>query len=160
MKKEILLIYGSGGHNEDARRLLESLKPYLYDYEFISLCDDDVRYILTEKYYKMPTVTDKFSYLKVLFNIPKSLVSAIRLFSKMRREHYFQYAISTGPGITMIMAPILRYYKIPIIYIENASRFYSRSLAGRFVYYFAKYFFVQNKELLNLYPKAIYKGRL
>lgn len=160
MKKEILLIYGSGGHNEEARRLLDAIKPYLNGYSFVSICDDDVRFILTKTYYKIRTVTDKYSYFKVILKIPSILIQAFLFFRKIRKRHNFKYAITTGPGISAIFVPSLILSNIPIIYVENSSRFYSKSLAGRLMYYLSTHFFVQNEELLKLYPKAIYKGRL
>lgn len=159
-EKELLLLYGSGGHNEEARRLLDSINPYLPEYSFISLCDDDVKYILTEKFYKIPTVTDKYSYFKVALKIPYTLYRAVLIFKKIQKNHNIKYAITTGPGISVILAPILKFYKIPIIYIENGCRFYSKSLSGRIMYYLSTHFFIQNTELLTLYPKAVFKGRL
>ena len=84
IKKEILLIYGSGGHNEEARRLLDAIKPYLNGYSFVSICDDDVRFILTKTYYKIRTVTDKYSYFKVILKIPSILIQAFLFFRKIR----------------------------------------------------------------------------
>jgi beta-1,4-N-acetylglucosaminyltransferase len=159
-QKSILLIYGSGGHNEQMRRLLDAIGPILKDYQFISLCDDDVKYILTTEFYTMPTVTHKYSYIKGFLKIPFSFFSSLKVINRIQKSHSIEYAISTGPGISILAAILLRRKHIPLIFIETWSRFYSKSISGRIMYYLSTHFFVQNKSLLKLYPKAIYKGRL
>ncbi|HAO9336376.1 TPA: polysaccharide biosynthesis protein, partial [Escherichia coli] len=47
-----------------------------------------------------------------------------------------------------------------VIYIETWSRFTTYSLSGRIMYRLSNKFYIQNKSLLELYPKAIYSGRL
>jgi UDP-N-acetylglucosamine:LPS N-acetylglucosamine transferase len=158
--KTILLIYGSGGHNEQMRRLFDAISPELSDCHFISLCDDDVKYVLTSEYYIVPTVTHKYSYLKGFFKVPYSIYTSMKVIRELRKLHAVDYAISTGPGISIIAAILLKRHQIPMIFIETWSRFYSKSISGRIMYYLAKHFFVQNEGLLKIYPKAVYKGRL
>jgi beta-1,4-N-acetylglucosaminyltransferase len=49
---------------------------------------------------------------------------------------------------------------IRVIYIETGSRVFALSSSGKILYRFADLFFVQWSELLPLYPKAVYAGRL
>lgn len=165
MKKEILLVYGSGGHNEQMKRLHKSLKALSQNQNqnltFISLCDDDVKYIVTEKKYIVQSVTNKFSYFMLLLKLPLKLINILKVLNIIKKENNITSVISTGPGLSIIASLYFKIFmKVKIIHIETWSRFYSKSLTGRFMYYIADDFFVQNKELLNTYPKASYKGRL
>ena len=164
MKTKILLVYGSGGHNEQMKRLSEEIlnefKNKNQEISLISLCDDDVKHPVTEEVYVIPTVTDKFSYIKLLFRMPLRIVQSFMVLHTIKRGHNIQYIITTGPGIGVLAGVYFKIFRKKVIHIETWSRFYSKSLTGRYMYYLADYFFVQNKELLNLYPKAIYRGRL
>lgn len=163
-KIEILLVYGSGGHNEQMKRLSKEL-PALFlennkNISFISLCDEDVLHPITDQVYFVPSVTDKFSYIKLLFKIPLRMVQTFSMLHKLNKQYDIQYMITTGPGLGVLSGLYFKIFGKKVIHIETWSRFYSKSLTARCMYYLADYFFVQNKELLNLYPKAIYKGRL
>ncbi|EGR1172476.1 PssD/Cps14F family polysaccharide biosynthesis glycosyltransferase [Vibrio parahaemolyticus] len=68
--------------------------------------------------------------------------------------------ISTGPGIALSCSLLAKIYGGKVIHIETWSRFYNKSFTGRFIYYLADHFYVQNSELLAIYPKAKYSGRL
>lgn len=165
MKKiEILLVYGSGGHNEQMKRFSEEITQIFLDncknVSLISLCDEDVKHPVTQKVYFVPTVTDKFSYIKLLLKIPLRILQTFTILFKLNKENKIQYVITTGPGIGVLSGLYFKLLRKKIIHIETWSRFYSKSLTGRYMYYLADYFFVQNKELLNLYPNAIYQGRL
>lgn len=159
----VLLVYGSGGHNAQMKRLLTNLQSMddsniLY---FISFCDNDVKDILTDKKYLVPSVTDKFSFFKLLLRLPFKTFQNIKVLYRVKSENNIKAVISTGPGISIVTLLYFKLFsKARLIHIETWSRFYSKSFAGRFNYYLADEFYVQNKELKNLYPRSIYKGRL
>jgi UDP-N-acetylglucosamine:LPS N-acetylglucosamine transferase len=80
---------------------------------------------------------------------------------KINQKHSVKAVISTGPGISILTALFFKLFtKAKVIHVETWSRFYSKSLTGRILYRLSDFFFVQNEELLKLYPKAIYRGRL
>ncbi len=164
MKTKILLVYGSGGHNEQMKRLskelLNEFKKKNQEISLISLCDEDAKHPVTEKVYFVPSVTNKFSYIKLLFKIPLRIIQTFIVLHKLNKQYNIQHMITTGPGLGVLSGLYFKMLGKKIIHIETWSRFYSKSLTGRCMYYLADHFFVQNKELLNLYPKAIYKGRL
>ena len=163
-KTEILLVYGSGGHNEQMKRLSSEITKLCSQNNenilFISLCDEDVLHPITDQVYFVPSVTDKFSYLKLLFKMPLRMIETFNILHKLNKQYDIQYMITTGPGLGVLSALYFKLFGKKVIHIETWSRFYSKSLTGRFMYYLADTFFVQNKELLDLYPKAIYTGRL
>ena len=49
-------------------------------------------------------------------------------------------------------------FRKKIIYIETFAVSHSKTLSGKLVYPIADVFLVQWSSMLNLYPKAIYKG--
>jgi len=161
MNKQILLVYGSGGHNEQMKRLYNKLLVKNNNLEFISICDNDVKNKLTTKVYTILSVTDKFSYINLALKLPLKIISIVKVLNQIKNENKIDYIISSGPGIAIIVSLFFKFFtKTKIIHIETWSRFYSKSLTGRFMYYIANDFFVQNQELLKLYPNAKYKGRL
>jgi UDP-N-acetylglucosamine:LPS N-acetylglucosamine transferase len=162
--KSILLVYGSGGHNEQMQRLYTelqiSIKKHDIESRFISFCDHDVKHPVTNKVYYTTSVTDKFSYIKIALKLIPTFIKTVQVIRGIDKEHNIAYMISTGPGIAILTALYFKLKRKKIIHIETWSRFYSKSLTGRFMYYLADEFIIQNKELFQLYPKAVYKGRL
>lgn len=159
----ILLIYGSGGHNEQMKRFYENIIKLGKNkkIQYISLCDDNVKNIITDKYYLVSSVTDKFSYIKLLLKLPLKIIFMFKILNKIKNENSLSFIISTGPGLAIVSSLYFKVFtKVKIIHIETWSRFYSKSLTGRFMYFISDEFFVQNKELLKIYPNAKYKGRL
>lgn len=164
MTKTALLVYGSGGHNEEMIRLHSQLNEILnrqkQNLHFISLCDDDVRHYVSADVIIVPSITDKFSYIKLFMKIPIAVLNTFRTLRELTKNHTIDYVITTGPGVGVICGVFFKLKKTKVISIENSSRFYSKSLTGRAMHYLADFFIVQNEELLELYDKAIYKGRL
>jgi beta-1,4-N-acetylglucosaminyltransferase len=159
----ILLVYGSGGHNEQMKRIYNRIVQYdqKSEFEFISFCDSDVKHVLTEQYYCMKSVTNKFSYIWMIIKFPNTAIRLILQLMKINQKHSVKAVISTGPGISILTALFFKLFtKAKVIHVETWSRFYSKSLTGRILYRLSDFFFVQNEELLKLYPKAIYRGRL
>lgn len=164
MSKTVLLAYGSGGHNEEMIRLHEQINKLLnrcdQDIHFISLCDDDVKHHVSDDVVIIPSITDKFSYIKLFLKMPIVSIKTIGILKELTKKHNIDYVITTGPGIGAVCGVFFKFKNTKVISIENSSRFYSKSLTGRAMYCLADYFIVQNEELLKLYDKAIYKGRL
>ena len=68
--------------------------------------------------------------------------------------------VSTGPGIAILPAILTRSFGGKVVHIETWSRFYSKSMTGKVMYFLANKFYVQNQSLLKLYKQAIYSGKL
>ena len=154
---EIILVFGEGGHAEQMRRLLKLLD--LAPSQCVSLVDRDglLPELAVEQYVLTP-LRDKIrgSYLQVPLSIFRQLsVLRVLLFSNKAKS-----LITTGPGICVLPSIIMRLKGGQVIYIETWCRFKSKSMTGRFMQLIASRFYVQNESLLNLYPKAIYGGRL
>ena len=66
--------------------------------------------------------------------------------------------ITTGVLAVIPLALMLKIFGGKLIYIESFAKVCSKNLTGNLLYHFADRFYVQWKEMLNLYPDAIYKG--
>nr|BCB97489.1 hypothetical protein [Shewanella vesiculosa] len=157
--KVVLVIYGRGGHQEQMRRLLNQLKKASPEMKFVSIADvPDVLGAI--QHLECPEPRDKFSRwgspLKVPYSALITLIQCIRLSFK----HEISGIVSTGPGMAVLPSILFRLLSKQVIYIESWSRFYSGSLTGRFMYFIANVFYVQNKSMLAIFPKAKYSGRL
>ena len=162
VNKKILLVYGSGGHNEQMKRIYKGFNLLGDDnFYYISLCDNDVEYYLGHEKYVVQSVTNKFSYLKLIMNLPFRIYKILKVLIKINKVNNIDIVISTGPGISVIASLFFKFFSTArLIHVETWSRFYSKSLTGMCLYHIVDYFYVQNKELKKKYPKSIYKGRL
>lgn len=155
--KKVLFISSTGGHLEELTQLKKMFDKYDY-------------YIVTEKtksnislknkyphrvsfllYGTYTSLGKKITYpFKLLINTFLSLFIYIRLRPK--------YIISTGAHTAGPMCLIGKIFGSKIIFIETFANSKSKTITGRIVYKFADLFIVQWKEMLQLYPKAVYGG--
>lgn len=157
----VLFIYGDGGHRTEMRRLMNALKNHSNpsQFHYVSLGDG----ILGEDalaHFPAKDVRDKhsrFRSLKLFFSSTLQLLKQVREI----REHFDVMGIvSTGPGIAILPFFVFKHFGIKTIFLETFCRFETKSITGRIMYRVADRFLVQNIELLRLYPKAEYCGRL
>src|SRR5512136_1632400 len=90
--------------------------------------------------------------LRTLWSAGQALVALVRTRPRA--------IISTGPGIAVPACILAKCLGVKVIYIETGSRVFALSTSGKIISRFADLFLVQWEELLSLYPKAIYAGRL
>ncbi|HAS0848176.1 TPA: polysaccharide biosynthesis protein, partial [Enterobacter hormaechei subsp. xiangfangensis] len=101
---------------------------------------------------------NKYAWVNVLKNLgPLNIF--LKTFLIIRRTNC-RAIVTTGPGIAISAAIAAKLLNVKIIHIETWSRFTTRSFSGRIMYHLASKFYVQNESLLQLYPKAIFSGRL
>lgn len=148
--KKICFTSSSGGHFEQ----LMILKPLMEKYDSYIVTeklDYDVKAgNLPVKYVMQINRTDKFFFLKFLFNIVKSL--GIVIFNRP------DVVISTG---ALAAVPLMVWTKIfggKVIYIESFAKIDSPNISGKIAYKFADQFYIQWESMRKFYPNAIYKG--
>ncbi|CAH7057150.1 Oligosaccharide biosynthesis Alg14 like family protein [Vibrio chagasii] len=153
----ILFIAGEGGHYAQAKRLHTGLKEGLQCPTIV--LTDKLNNKIDENipHYELGDLRNKsgFSFQGFIFHLFNCLFVVLPLLARYRVN-----IISTGPGIAIFPSLIVRLAGGKIVHIETWSRFYSKSGAGRVMYYLSNKFYVQNEELLKIYPKSIYSGRL
>lgn len=158
-EKVILVVYGRGGHQEQMRRLLMLLRASAPDMKFVSIADVPDR-LGSVEHLSCPEPRNKFrswtAPVTLVYSGIISLIQCIRLLLKYRVSGI----VSTGPGMAVFPSIVFRLLGRQVIYIESWSRFYSASLTGRFMYFIANGFYVQNRTMLSTYKKARYSGRL
>ena len=81
---------------------------------------------------------------------------SLQLFWRLRPD----FVISTGAHTAVPLCYIAHWRRRGVIYFETYANITDRSLSGRLVYPIADLFFVQWEELLEFYPRAIYRGWL
>ena len=152
--KKILFIASTGGHFSELMQLSSMFKKYNY-------------HIITEKTKTNTNLKDKypgrvnflvygtkdhlFSYIfKFAINCFKSIFLYIKIRPKV--------IITTGTHTAVPICYIGKLCGSKIIFIETFANSKTKTLSGKLVYPIADLFLVQWKEMLDLYPKAIYKG--
>ena len=150
--KKILIAASSGGHLEEALALRELGKKF----ETV-LITEKTGYEVSfwqDKVFLMPQVNRRelkswFSYITVFFKTLSILI----------REKP-DAVLSTG---AMIAFPALLLGKLlgkKIIFIECMFNVNEPTLTGKLTYRFADLFIVQWEEMLKVYPKAVFGGRV
>lgn len=154
--KKILFISSSGGHFSE----LMQLEPLFSKYD---------SYFITEKVKSCRNLKKKYKdhafyllfgtkhhILSYLFIFPYNCVKSLFLYFKIRPE----YIITTGAHTAVPMCYIGKVFGSKIIYIETFACIDLKSLSGRMVYPIANLFLVQWENMLKLYPKAKYIGKI
>lgn len=139
----------SGGHMEELSRLRELVDKE--DIVFTEKCD----YISVDwapQIYHVFQINRKELFF--LFKFIYLFFVCWRIIVKEKPE----VIISTGALATFPLCLVGKLMGKKIIFIESFARIEKRSLTGRLVYPFSDLFIVQWKEMLALYPNAVYGG--
>ena len=156
--KMLILAYGVGGHKEQMRRFFSNLEVNFEDVYISAFTDDSKSFDFIDDLVNIQELRSKTNRMK-FFNL-HSVFDMLKRFFLYKKKFENISLISTGPGHTVIIACLVRCFGGRVVHIETWSRFYTKSLTGRLMYVIANKFYVQNEELLEIYPKAIYSGRL
>lgn len=154
---QIILVAGEGGHFEQMRR---------FQSRFMENYTGQL-YFLTD--FKKKSIPENIAYSELgvlrgkgglgLLSVLRYMIRTLKVLIPILIKGKVRI-ISTGPGIALFPALIVKVCGGKVVHIETWSRFYSRSSTGNFMYFLADRFYVQNMELLEIYPKAIFSGRL
>ena len=156
---KILIVLGGGGHTSQMLKLVTLLEGR-FEFEYVVARQDS----FSEKKIRIPGNIIRINRTR---NIKENLFSAILKQIVGCFEAFFiisksdaKAIIACGPHVAAPMCFICKLLGKKIIFLESWSRIYTKSDTGRFIYSFADLFFVQWPEMLKLYPKAVYAGRL
>ena len=155
--RPVLFVYGDGGHLTQARRLFAGMngkRPFVFvTSTALSL---DKRY----PQYHVPELRRKYrSSFEALRSIAVFAHSVVAMIMIVFR-HKPSGMISTGPGIAIVPALMMRIVGKPVVFLDSWSKVYYPSIASRIVYRLATLFFIQHREIGKFYPRALYRGRL
>lgn len=155
-KKKVLFISSTGGHLNELLQLSPLFEKY--DYHIITEKDKTNEY-LKEKF------KNKVSYLP--YGTRSHLIQYIFIYFYLIVKTIFFYfrirpkvIITTGTHTAGPMCYIGKIFGSKIIYIETFANINQKTATGRLIYPIADLFIVQWEEMLKLYPKAIYCGKI
>ena len=145
--KKICFISSSGGHLEQLQMLQPIMKT---DYFIITEKIDSID--MKGNYYYLQQINRReiLVIIKIILNAFKSLM----IFVKEKPD----IVICTGALSTIPFCIISKIFNAKLIYIESYAKVETGSLTGKLMYRIADKFYVQWREMLNVFPKAIFKG--
>jgi beta-1,4-N-acetylglucosaminyltransferase len=152
----LLIVYGSGGHEEQARRLYNIFKKEVEN--VCVICDEHAKPIMDDTLF-VPEFRDKYSLFKTIINVIRLPFYILKLFQFIK-VNKVDLLITPGPGCCILPSFIFRLLGGKVIYLESWSRFYKLSLSGLMMKYIATDFWIQNEELKMVLPNATWVGRL
>lgn len=155
-KKKVLFISSTGGHLNELMQLSPLFEKY--DYKIITEKDksnETLKERYGEKLYFLPygTRAKLFTYI---FKYLYLCIKTIYLYFKIRPK----YIVTTGTHTAGPMCYLGKICGSKIIYIETFANRNKKTATGRLIYPIADLFIVQWKEMLEIYPKAIYGGSI
>lgn len=154
--KKVLFISSTGGHFSE----LLQLKPLFSKYDYYIITEKDktneaFKSEYGERLYFLPygTRSKLFTYF---FKYLYLCLKTIYLFFKIRPK----YVVTTGTHTAVPMCYLAKLFRRKVIFIETFANSKSKTLSGKMIYPIADLFIVQWKEMLDLYPKAVYGGSI
>ncbi len=154
--KKVLFISSTGGHFSE----LLQLKPMFKKYDSYIITEKDktnenLKSEYGDKFFFLPygTRSKLFTYIFKYFYL---CLKTIYLYIRIRPR----YIVTTGTHTAVPMCYLGKLFGSKIIFIETFANSSSRTLSGRMIYPIANLFIVQWKEMLELYPRAVYGGSI
>ena len=160
-KKTLLFISGEGGHSYEMSRLCSVLdKSGIDTYNLVHLGSPISDFKFDYRYPLMDIRHKTSLFLSIIYSIPILLYN-ILLFFYLIIKFDVKCVLSTGPGLSIIPSVLFQFFcKSTVVFFESSCMFYSKSVTGHIMSYVANYIIVQNEELLQVYDKSLFLGRL
>ncbi len=160
-KPALLVVYGEGGHQNQMNRLLQRMPEVTSsNLEIVAITEGEaIALEPVDKMVNCGALRSKQSGFEAMM-LARSLIRSFFLLIKLFSAYDIRTVLSTGPGLAAPVAFWSRLFGKTVIHVETFSRFYSASMTAKVLYKLASVFYVQNKELLKLFPKAKWSGRL
>ena len=150
--RKILFTASAGGHYTQLKSLIAKMKPE----EYLILTEKTEFEKKSErvKFLRYSTTASKFYVFSLLSNTFRSLFVLLLYMPDV--------IISTGAHSTIPVIVLGKILRRKVIFIESFAKVYTRNRTGRFIYKHNLYdlFVVQWKELLEIYPNAVYGGSI
>lgn len=183
---DVMILFGSGGHSTEMLMLIQNAKlADKLDLEEVNslvcvISEDDKlignkinqEFVGCRQKHKLKTVTLRRgrrvgqSYLTAIWTTFVGILDSIIIVL----THKPKLCLTNGPAISVTVSLAIRFlqvitfgfYKCNVVYVESFCRTKALSLSGRINYHLrlADGFYVQWRELVKEFPRAIYKGLL
>lgn len=151
-KPYLCLVASSGGHIDELSQLSDVYSNFDV---FYLVPKTKWTELLNGKKYFISDMNRKNKMTKVL----SMIFMLIQQFCILLKENP-DVVITTGAAVAIPAAFFCKFAKKKLVYIESFCRVKTRSKTGNFMYGRADLFIVQWKELLSIYPTAIYGGNI
>lgn len=156
---KVVLVYGSGGHGEQARRLVEYLSAMHKEVEVVAhVCELDAKEVSEGEILRLPRMMVYGKKNSIFPVAGKSLNSFIRAMIFLGR-HKPDVVVSTGPAFSIPVMYASKLIGAKNVYIESWSRFETMSRSAKLSRPVVNTYVVQNKSLARTLG-APYVGRL
>ena len=152
MSQKMCFTASLGGHLEEIARLIELGNQY--DIFLVTEKGGFVELNVCKRVYYLRQINRK----EILF-IPKLINIFFHSFYILQKEKP-EYIISTGALATFPISMLGKLMGKRVIYIESFARVDTASLTGKLMYRIAVLFIVQWEDMLKIFPKAVYGGRI
>jgi beta-1,4-N-acetylglucosaminyltransferase len=155
----VLVTLGGGGHTAQMIALTKALGTRV-DYEYVIHDTDEVseaHIVHSGRVYRVPRARTHYgNVLGAVLGTSRAFVQSFRII----RASAADVVISAGPGLAFPLFAWAKLFGKRTAFVETWSRVNSKSLAGRLCYPLSDVFFVQWPQLLALYKRSRYAGRL
>lgn len=149
--KKICLVSSTGGHFAQLNQIIPIIEKFDY-------------FIVTEKSEMSNNEKNKSYYLKqqerknilFFFYIAYNTIISLLILARERPS----LILTTGAGAVIPLCILGKLFGAKLIFIESFAKVKTPTITGRILYRLSNRFYVQWEELLEVYPKAIYKGAL
>lgn len=161
MDTNILLVYGEGGHHDQAMRLMNKMQSLDKKLNFIHVTDSEtMKHDGASEFYAIPPIRHKNASFNPVSSVG-SYVKAVVLTARLVRKYRPKAVIGFGPGICIPVFMVCKLMNVrKRIFFEDWCRFTTKSISGKACTPFSTKVFVQNESLKELYPYAEFAGRL
>lgn len=145
--KTIVLTASSGGHFEQ----LSVLKKRLEKDYIVNVITEKTQYTKNcENTFLIKQINRK--KINFLFTFISNWFKVEKIIKKVNPD----VVISIGALATIPVCKIAHKKRKKVIFIESFAKINTPTMTGKYIYKFADVFIVQRKELLDVYPNAIY----
>ncbi|MFD0767743.1 PssD/Cps14F family polysaccharide biosynthesis glycosyltransferase [Bacillus sp. CGMCC 1.60114] len=151
--QKICFISSTGGHLTQLNNIMKS-----FDSSSIN--------VITEKNQTTLSLQEKYNVLYLIQQERKNIFFPFIFMANVILSLWYvwkvkpQYIISTGAGAVIPFCIFGKIFGSKLIFIESFAKVQTPTITGRVLYRFADKFYVQWEELLSVYEKAEFKGRL
>lgn len=151
-KPYVCLVASSGGHIDELSQLSSVFSKFD---RFYMVPKTQWTVTLNEKKHFIYDMNRKNKMTKVF----SMAIMFVQQFAILLKENP-DVVVTTGAAVAIPAAVFCKMFRKKLVYIESICRVKSRSKTGDFMYGRADLFIVQWRDLLSVYPKAVYGGSI
>ncbi|MFT6926883.1 MAG: beta-1,4-N-acetylglucosaminyltransferase [Psychromonas sp.] len=155
--KNVLVVYGCGGHKKQADRLCHKLSITGDKITFFSITDTGGKPSWSNDHLELKEFRNKYTGKTI--SVFEMLSQISKVFSFLKKNK-IRNVVSMGPGVCIIVCLVAKILGCVIIHFETWSKFESLTFTTKVLKHITKNAFYQNIELKKFLPNGEYVGRL